>query len=243
MCPCILGAASSHALLASMHLKLAQIHYQARVLELQQLILTEESAFKFVIAYTRRLKLLTCYRGVLTEIDEIKAGLWDDKIKVELGVAEPDSVSQHGASPTPRNVSTVEDDIAESSQLTSIDAMDESLDPSPLDGQQQKDISTHDLEEDEVSMQLAPAPSSPVPSEGQGAEKSLVPMYTDRESSPPEDIVETLDTPAVDIASPPQESPQPIEEVVPEVHEVPELQPPTSRNRSSNLQSCLLIFL
>jgi hypothetical protein len=45
--------------------------------------------------------------------------------------------------------------------------------------------SSPDLEEDEVSFQLAPAPSSPLPSESAPiVEKSLVPMYPDRESSP-----------------------------------------------------------
>ncbi|KAF7965977.1 hypothetical protein HWV62_40541, partial [Athelia sp. TMB] len=52
----------------STNLKLAQKHYRARVLELRELIVGEEEKFKRLVA----------------EIEEIRAGLWDNKIAAKI---------------------------------------------------------------------------------------------------------------------------------------------------------------
>ncbi|KAI9063245.1 Bromodomain-containing protein [Trametes sanguinea] len=52
------------------HLKLAQRYYFARVTELKELISAEEAKFKRLV----------------TEIDEIRSGAWDDKIRASIGV-------------------------------------------------------------------------------------------------------------------------------------------------------------
>ncbi|KZT05506.1 uncharacterized protein LAESUDRAFT_726769 [Laetiporus sulphureus 93-53] len=58
---------------SKVHLKLAQHHYQRRVLELRELIAAEEAKFKTLVA----------------EIDQIRDGLWDDKIRAQLGINAP----------------------------------------------------------------------------------------------------------------------------------------------------------
>ncbi|KAI0638187.1 hypothetical protein C8Q77DRAFT_1089802 [Trametes polyzona] len=56
------------------HLKLAQRYYVARVKELRELIATEETKFKKLV----------------TEIDEIRSGAWDEKIRASISLeAEP----------------------------------------------------------------------------------------------------------------------------------------------------------
>ncbi|TFK75869.1 hypothetical protein BDN72DRAFT_831308 [Pluteus cervinus] len=71
---------ANDAIHAPLNLKLAQRHYQARVEELRQLIATEESNFKTIAA----------------EIQEIRQGLWDEKIQVQPVVTDvpPASVSE-----------------------------------------------------------------------------------------------------------------------------------------------------
>ncbi|KAI0771627.1 hypothetical protein BD413DRAFT_550035 [Trametes elegans] len=60
------------------HLKLAQRYYVARVTELRALIANEEAKFKRLVA----------------EIDEIRSGAWDDKIRASLGEEPVQSPSQ-----------------------------------------------------------------------------------------------------------------------------------------------------
>ncbi|RPD67164.1 hypothetical protein L226DRAFT_529551 [Lentinus tigrinus ALCF2SS1-7] len=55
------------------HLRLAQKYYVARVTELRELIAAEEAKFKQLV----------------TEIDEIRSGAWDDRIRESLGAPEP----------------------------------------------------------------------------------------------------------------------------------------------------------
>lgn len=70
---------------APAHLTLAQRHYKDRVLELRNQILVEEAKLKcasvtavlFSISWTTR-------RSLVTEIDEIRSGLWDDRILAQL---------------------------------------------------------------------------------------------------------------------------------------------------------------
>ncbi|KAG8218869.1 Bromodomain-containing protein [Butyriboletus roseoflavus] len=65
---------------APLNLTLAQRHYSARLLHLRDLIAAEEAKFKCIVA----------------EIDEIRSGAWDDKIRVRLasnGGTNPNDVA------------------------------------------------------------------------------------------------------------------------------------------------------
>ena len=121
----------------------------------------------------------------------------------------------------------------------------------PGDVSKHQESSTQDLEEDEVSFQLADAPSSPALSETvQTASKNLVPMYPDRESSPPDEAekpVESIPDAEV-IKTPPPDSPGSIEELTPDAQDdldednISELQEqPTSRKYPINLLIVLTI--
>ncbi len=65
--------------------------YQARVLELKQLILAEEVRFRSVLVYCL-CPVLSAYflvtRSVAAEIEAIRAGKWDAQIEKRLGVGE-----------------------------------------------------------------------------------------------------------------------------------------------------------
>ncbi|CDO75585.1 hypothetical protein BN946_scf184858.g25 [Trametes cinnabarina] len=90
---------------AEKHLKLAQRHYVARVTELRELIAAEEAKFKKLV----------------TEIDEIRSGAWDDKIRASLDMesevdsADP-SVNEPPAQPqqsTPESAIVINDEVAD----------------------------------------------------------------------------------------------------------------------------------
>jgi hypothetical protein len=70
--------------------------YQARVLELKQLILAEEARFKFVfiIAYSPCPYRLVV-SSVAAEIEAIRAGKWDSEIEKDIAVDEttPDKLA------------------------------------------------------------------------------------------------------------------------------------------------------
>ncbi|KAI6151888.1 hypothetical protein BKA82DRAFT_4104505 [Pisolithus tinctorius] len=68
---------------APLHLKLAQRHYSARLLELRDLIIAEEAKFRRIVA----------------EINEIRSGSWDEKIRTKLsdGVSHPEETSPPSA--------------------------------------------------------------------------------------------------------------------------------------------------
>ncbi|KAH9965952.1 hypothetical protein BC827DRAFT_1181226 [Russula dissimulans] len=94
----------------SNNLKLAQRMYQARVLELKQLILAEEVRFKFVIVVETLFPLLAyCLisSSVAAEIEAIRAGKWDVKIEEDLGVDESSS-DRLALSPKSERVSAIE---------------------------------------------------------------------------------------------------------------------------------------
>ena len=69
------------------NLKLAQKFYQARVVELRQLIAAEEANFRYFTLYaTRSTADLESSRIVASEIEAIRSGAWDDKISERLGL-------------------------------------------------------------------------------------------------------------------------------------------------------------
>ena len=113
-------------------------------------------------------------RIVLTEIEEIRSGLWDEQIKVSLGILPPEPT--HDA-PAAQEAPAVEEPINESEDVSMADAeppgrqddpivIDDS--DAPTDEPQVAQQATQALEEEEVDMHLAPnsVPPSPKPSEG-----------------------------------------------------------------------------
>lgn len=62
---------------ARIHQSLAGIHWQRRLQELKELIVAEETRFKTLV----------------TEIDDIRAGRWDNKIRRDLGLPPVDIIS------------------------------------------------------------------------------------------------------------------------------------------------------
>ena len=71
--------------LAPAVLSLAQIHYVARVKEINELLNEEETKFKYVaILFSNILFVHTFGRRLVDEIDQIRSGKWDDKIRADL---------------------------------------------------------------------------------------------------------------------------------------------------------------
>lgn len=89
-CTCFFGPIKSikyHSrfpVTADKNLALAQKYYQLRFEELQQLILAEESAFKCVLCHFGLTHNLTHLRTILKEIEDIKAGKWEEQLKSQL---------------------------------------------------------------------------------------------------------------------------------------------------------------
>lgn len=107
-CICFFGPIKYHSrfpVTADKNLALAQKYYQLRFQELQQLILAEESAFKCVLCHVGHIHNLTHLRTILKEIEDIKAGKWDEQLKSQLTGHTPasqenlpaDTVSLHSA--------------------------------------------------------------------------------------------------------------------------------------------------
>ena len=161
-----------------MNRKLAEIHYAARVTELRDLIFQEETRFKCVgfVSHVPRLLLTSpqTIRTVLAEIEEIRSGLWDEKIKASLGIVSPETAPD---APTAQDVPEVlEEPTDETGDISMIDAGP----PKPQDEPiviDDSDATTDDppvaqqvsqaLEEEEVDLHLTPTsvPSSPKPTE------------------------------------------------------------------------------
>lgn len=92
---------------ADHHLRLAQKYYVARVTELRELIAAEEAKFKFVLLQRCEGGTLTrSCRQLVAEIDEIRSGAWDDRIRESIGSAPErvKSVEVPPESPPPETV-------------------------------------------------------------------------------------------------------------------------------------------
>lgn len=74
---------------APLNLKLAQRHYSNRLLELRDLILAEEIKFRCRLTHTCLSVKNDLFRRVIGEINEIRSGAWDDKIKAKLSRRDP----------------------------------------------------------------------------------------------------------------------------------------------------------
>jgi bromodomain-containing protein 8 len=97
-------ANAPHALV---NLKLAQKFYSARLLELRDLIAAEEVKFKTIVA----------------EIQDIRAGKWDDKIRAKLSGTESEHEAEHDAAPT-QSETVVEPEVSH-------DIQEQERDPTP----------------------------------------------------------------------------------------------------------------
>lgn len=106
---------------ADIHLKLAQRHYKTRVDELRELIGAEEKKFKCVTKYYRRSLEQTAglSREIVAEIDDIRSGVWDDKIIAKI-------------SPSPK---TVPEDERVASPQAETETLDQTPPPPQRDGE------------------------------------------------------------------------------------------------------------
>ncbi|OJT03766.1 Bromodomain-containing protein 8 [Trametes pubescens] len=102
------------------HLKLAQRYYVARVKELRELIAAEETKFKKLV----------------TEIDEIRIGAWDDKIRVSVGIAseEPEmevTEAQHSVVEVDDTAKTVDEPPTLAEPVAAEEVSAEAKEPAP----------------------------------------------------------------------------------------------------------------
>lgn len=180
-----------------MNRKLAEVHYAARVTELRDLIFQEETRFKCVGSVSHVLGLLLISRQntrtVLAEIEEIRSGLWDERIKASLGIVSPEPAPD---APIVQGVPEVfEAPANEIEDVPMIDAgspkqQNESIiiDDSdvttsePLVAQQVGQA----LEEEEVDLHLTPnsIPSSPKPTEGAATAQEQVEVTPEEPPQP-----------------------------------------------------------
>ncbi|KAF9652234.1 hypothetical protein BDM02DRAFT_3183943 [Thelephora ganbajun] len=144
---------------ADVNRKLAEVHYTARVTELRDLIFQEETRFK----------------TVLTEIDEIRSGLWDGRIKASLGIVSQEPAPE---APIAQDVPEVlEEPTNEVEDVSMIDAepprqQDEPIIIDDSDATTDEPLVTQQvsqaMEEEEVDLHLTPnsVPPSPKPTKG-----------------------------------------------------------------------------
>ncbi|KAI0375638.1 hypothetical protein BV20DRAFT_1047923 [Pilatotrama ljubarskyi] len=86
------------------HLKLAQRYYVARVTELKALIAAEEARFKKLV----------------TEIDEIRSGAWDDKIRAALATDAGKDVLPEGSGESSNEAQPTETEVATEGAVVSV---------------------------------------------------------------------------------------------------------------------------
>ena len=91
----------AHAIyVAHTNLALAQHYYRARLIELRELILSEEAKFKWVyLEFCMEILGLLTSRRIVSEIDEIRLGRWDERIKEESVECIPSSTGSISYAP------------------------------------------------------------------------------------------------------------------------------------------------
>jgi len=188
--------AQAHSYPASVNRQLAEVHYKARVMELRDLILQEETRFKCVGFASRvpgsSLTAVLTTRTLLTEIEEIRSGLWDERIKTALGIVSPEPIPE--APPTPEVTEVIEEPTIEIEDVSMIDIgspqqdepiiiddSDATTDEPPV-AQQVSQV----LEEEEVDLHLTPTsiPSSPKPTEGADTAQERVEVMNEGSAQP-----------------------------------------------------------
>lgn len=100
---------------ALVNLKLAQKFYSARLLELRDLIAAEEVKFKTIVA----------------EIQHIRTGKWDDKIRAKLSGIEFEPEEEHDAPPT-QSETAVEPEVSH-------DIQEQEREPTPLPEEEEEE--------------------------------------------------------------------------------------------------------
>ena len=186
-----------------MNRKLAEVHYAARVTELRDLIFQEETRFKCVGFVSHVPGLLLTFppttRTVLAEIEEIRSGLWDERIKASLGIVSPEPAPDP---PTVQDVAEVleetADEIGDVSVIDAeppkpqdepiiIDDSDATADEPPVTQQV-----SQALEEEEVDLHLTPnsVPSSPKPTEEVAITQEQVEVMTEEPVQPVQEETE-----------------------------------------------------
>lgn len=138
--------------------------------------------------------ILLTTRTVLTEIEEIRSGLWDERIKASLGIVSPEPAPD---APMTQDVAEVlEEPSNEIEDISMIDAeppqqqdepiivddSDATTDEPPPVAQQ----ATQALEEEEVDLHLTPnsVPSSPKPTEGADTAQEQVEVANEEPAEP-----------------------------------------------------------
>lgn len=182
------------------------MHYTARVTELRDLIYQEETRFKCVGSAPRVPGLLLTppltIRAVLTEIEEIRSGLWDERIKASLGIVSPEPAPD---APTAQEVLEIPEEPTNEIEDVPEDVLPDDVSMVDAEPPQQQDEpiivddsdATTDepfivqqvsqaLEEEEVDLHLTPnsVPSSPKPAEGADIAQEQVEVTTEEPDQP-----------------------------------------------------------
>ena len=139
---------------------------------------------------------------MLTEIEEIRSGLWDERIKTALGIVSPEPVPE--APPTPEATEVIEEPTNEIEDVFMIDTEPPQQDePIVIDD---SDATTDEppaaqqvsqvLEEEEVDLHLTPTsiPSSPKPTEEAETAQEQVEVTTEEPAEPVQMEAEPLET-------------------------------------------------
>ncbi|KDQ64541.1 hypothetical protein JAAARDRAFT_28185 [Jaapia argillacea MUCL 33604] len=135
------------------NLKLAQKHYQVRMLELRDLIAAEEARFKTLVQ----------------EIDEIRSGSWDDKIIGKTSEAT-EEVQVDEQMDEPMDVeASVEAEGMESELTVASSSQDIAPEPSPPIGENDDEENTH-LPEAAIEPEIPTAPTERIPDDGSDPE-------------------------------------------------------------------------
>lgn len=137
----------------------------------------------FPVSRSRAILTLLTARTVLTEIEEIRSGLWDEKIKASLGIVSSEPAPD--VPTTPEIVEIIEEPTNEAEDVLMIDAeppqqQDEPIIIDDSDATTDEPLVAQQvgqaLEEEEVDLHLTPisVPSSPKPTEGADAAQEQV---------------------------------------------------------------------
>ncbi|KAI0304121.1 hypothetical protein BC826DRAFT_981631 [Russula brevipes] len=177
----------------SNNLKLAQRMYQARVLELKQLILAEEARFNAVAA----------------EIEAIRAGKWDTKIEKGL-VVDESTPDRPPPSPPSERVSAIE---GSGSDLTGVSDSSSSVLQVQVDQPFPEEVVQSQLDEDLAIPDSVPSVTSPPSNHDSEIEPLIAPQLSPLPSPVGTDYVdEHIDLPE----SPPlHDSPDPLDIITP----------------------------
>ncbi|KAI0268277.1 hypothetical protein BC834DRAFT_684695 [Gloeopeniophorella convolvens] len=191
----------------SNNLKLAQRMYQARVVELRQLILAEEARFKcvFLSPSFAEFCALTRRRSVAAEIEAIRAGRWDSKVTERLAASEDASEKPLNGAEEPESDLT---GVSDSSPSVSHAQIDQPVpEEEAVQRQLNEDVPMADLphisaleatgQDDAIAAARVPeTPSQPSPAAGTHVDEEVHPPPSPQpsiESPDPLDVIPHTD--------------------------------------------------